>query len=601
MSIFKKFLDNFLPSKMNESTSESKESDEDNSIYEYVQQKVDEARRLAYIINTTIDENEFLESFNGAVHILEELIKYENKIKFDPPPSRDLEHICSNYEKTIDLFKKRVEESKINSKKEAFDLESFAKECNKFTENHSIENNNANIQAGKNIDNDLNHERKTEDSNYLTRIPSHLRNDLDEYFEQAGKIIIENNNASIGKLQRVFKIGFNRAAKIMDQLCEFGVVGEEEGTKPRKILMTMEEFLSFLKNHPSIIQNQVKGKNISDEKSKLTLKDFETIMQSDFGINADYSNDGTSLSNLKNSIVPSITNENQTEFIDILLKYNSPKTMGLILIDNSVIAYSEYIAIPHLIIPIVTNTNKIDGVINWCTAEMEDRIRKLVRYGVKNIDSYNDKINNIGKGALTTLPRIVIIVNETNKFFDKISTQPENLFMNSNTVGIYFILFSRFSLKRLRLGIMEELLEIFDYSKLAMLISRSMSDDKCQHIAKNFDDMDGHQFEYYCAELLKNNSFKNVEVTQGSGDHGIDILADKEGITYAIQCKCYSFDIGNAAVQQAYTGKGFYHKDIAVVLTNRYFTPQAKEEAQALGVKLWDRDRLNELINNQGR
>ena len=110
--------------------------------------------------------------------------------------------------------------------------------------------------------------------------------------------------------------------------------------------------------------------------------------------------------------------------------------------------------------------------------------------------------------------------------------------------------------------------------------------------------MEGHQFEYYCAELLKRNHFENVEVTQGSGDHGIDILAEKDGITYAIQCKCYSSNIGNAAVQQAYTGKGFYHKDIAVVLTNRYFTPQAKEEAQALGVKLWDRDRLNKLISN---
>lgn len=117
--------------------------------------------------------------------------------------------------------------------------------------------------------------------------------------------------------------------------------------------------------------------------------------------------------------------------------------------------------------------------------------------------------------------------------------------------------------------------------------------------SNDYDNMEGHQFEYYCAELLKRNHFENVEVTQGSGDHGIDILAEKDGITYAIQCKCYSSNIGNAAVQQAYTGKGFYHKDIAVVLTNRYFTSQAKEEAQALGVKLWDRDRLNKLIENR--
>ena len=118
------------------------------------------------------------------------------------------------------------------------------------------------------------------------------------------------------------------------------------------------------------------------------------------------------------------------------------------------------------------------------------------------------------------------------------------------------------------------------------------------YIFNNYDHMDGHDFEYFCADLLKKNGFSNVEVTQGSGDHGIDILADKEDISYAIQCKCYSSNIGNAAVQQAHTGKSLYHRDIAVVLTNQYFTTQAKEEAKALGVKLWDRDKLQELINN---
>ena len=55
-------------------------------------------------------------------------------------------------------------------------------------------------------------------------------------------LIIDKDKASIGMLQRMFKIGFNRAARIMDQLCEAGVVGEEEGTKPRTILMTPEQF-----------------------------------------------------------------------------------------------------------------------------------------------------------------------------------------------------------------------------------------------------------------------------------------------------------------------------------------------------------------------
>ncbi len=66
--------------------------------------------------------------------------------------------------------------------------------------------------------------------------------EYDPYFVEAGRFIIDKDKASIGMLQRVFKIGFNRAARIMDQLCEAGVVGEEEGTKPRKILMSPEEF-----------------------------------------------------------------------------------------------------------------------------------------------------------------------------------------------------------------------------------------------------------------------------------------------------------------------------------------------------------------------
>ena len=72
--------------------------------------------------------------------------------------------------------------------------------------------------------------------------------DRDVHFEEAGKFIIEKEKASIGMLQRMFKIGFNRAARIMDQLCDAGVVGPEEGTKPRKVLMSMEEFQNYLEN-----------------------------------------------------------------------------------------------------------------------------------------------------------------------------------------------------------------------------------------------------------------------------------------------------------------------------------------------------------------
>lgn len=71
----------------------------------------------------------------------------------------------------------------------------------------------------------------------------------DEYFEDAAKFIIDKDKASIASLQRVFKIGFNRAARLMDQLCEAGIVGEEEGTKPRKVLMSEEQFEQYKEDY----------------------------------------------------------------------------------------------------------------------------------------------------------------------------------------------------------------------------------------------------------------------------------------------------------------------------------------------------------------
>ncbi len=93
-------------------------------------------------------------------------------------------------------------------------------------------------------------ERKIEENASAQTVSSghSEEDDHDEYFADAGRLIIEKDKASIGMLQRAFKIGFNRAARIMDQLCDAGVVGEEEGTKPRKILMSMEEYEQMLQN-----------------------------------------------------------------------------------------------------------------------------------------------------------------------------------------------------------------------------------------------------------------------------------------------------------------------------------------------------------------
>ncbi len=106
----------------------------------------------------------------------------------------------------------------------------------------------------------------------------------------------------------------------------------------------------------------------------------------------------------------------------------------------------------------------------------------------------------------------------------------------------------------------------------------------------------GLEFEEFTVRLLSRNGFTNVRKTQGSGDYGIDVLAEKEGITYAIQCKCYSDKVGNKAVQEAYSGKSFYNCMVAAVLTNNYFTKAAEETAKANNVLLWDRNKLKDFL-----
>lgn len=229
-------------------------------------------------------------------------------------------------------------------------------------------------------------------------VESTLKNKLevDPHFVAAGRFIIEKEQASIGIFQRLFKIGFNRAARILDQLYFAGVVGPEEGTKPRKALMSMEQFEVFLNN---------------------------------------------------------------TELIETISSSSISSDVGSI----------------------------------SCLPPVTDRIQM-----------YNGK---------------------------------------------------------------------YDY-------------------------MEGHDFEQFCAKLLEANGFCNVRVTQESNDQGIDILAEKLNVKYAVQCKCYSSDVGNKAVQEVFAGKSYYDCHVGVVLTNRYFTRAAKELARKTQVFLWDRDMLEKLIKN---
>ena len=113
------------------------------------------------------------------------------------------------------------------------------------------------------------------------------------------------------------------------------------------------------------------------------------------------------------------------------------------------------------------------------------------------------------------------------------------------------------------------------------------------------EEMEGHEFEYFCAELLERRGFEDVEVTKGSGDYGIDILAEKEGVTYAIQCKRYTAPVGVKAIQEAYAGRDYYDRMVGAVMTNQYFTTPAVEVAKKLKILLWDGGYLEEMLSEE--
>ena len=115
------------------------------------------------------------------------------------------------------------------------------------------------------------------------------------------------------------------------------------------------------------------------------------------------------------------------------------------------------------------------------------------------------------------------------------------------------------------------------------------------------DKMNGHRFEKWCGNLLKLSGFENVEITVGSGDKGVDILAEKEGIKYAIQCKRFQKQLTNKPVQEVGVGKVYYNRHVGVVMTNSTFTKGAQDLANETGVLLWDRYHIIELLKEYGQ
>jgi hypothetical protein len=111
--------------------------------------------------------------------------------------------------------------------------------------------------------------------------------------------------------------------------------------------------------------------------------------------------------------------------------------------------------------------------------------------------------------------------------------------------------------------------------------------------------MDGVEYERFVADLLSIRGW-DTRLTKGSGDQGVDVVAQKQGIKAVIQCKLYSYPVGNDAVQQVIAGRTFYNGDVAAVVTNATFTGSARQLASTAHVLLLHHDQVGQLDREAG-
>lgn len=114
----------------------------------------------------------------------------------------------------------------------------------------------------------------------------------------------------------------------------------------------------------------------------------------------------------------------------------------------------------------------------------------------------------------------------------------------------------------------------------------------------DIDEMDGGTFEHFCADLLRVNGWTDVRITPASGDHGIDITAEKDDIKWGFQCKRWGdTKVDAIAIGQTYKGKALYECDMVAVITTSTLTAQAEGEAKQLGIKVWGRGKIRQLMS----
>lgn len=211
---------------------------------------------------------------------------------------------------------------------------------------------------------------------------------------------------------------------------------------------------------------------------------------------------------------------------------------------------------------------------------------------VKEINNYKIQINNLS-AKKNKLDKEIVILDSKKENLEKFIRQ-ENIIKNAieSENKLYEILTDKVSfLEKQKEKLQNELSDLRkQINPLQKRIEFSLNAN-----LDYIDSLTGIEFEQYFSKLLFFLGYQS-NCTNATADYGLDVIAIKDGIKYGFQCKLYSQNVGNDAVQEALSGKLYYNCHVAIVVTNNYFTHNAIKQAEKSNVVLWDRDKLEEIL-----
>ncbi len=468
--------------------------------------------------------------------------------------------------------------------------------------------------------------------------------DMSPLFLSAVSLVFETGQVTVSMLQRQLKLGYSCAARLVDQMEYLGLVGPFEGSKPRQLLISKEQWQEFIFKRNDEAGKKLLAQQIEKDQQRASLSfELEEYFCGPF-------------------------NPQYILFLDAVFEagyYDEGKIKKLLKLDeNGFIAFDSLIK-RMWIVDKETNLLRVAPSLYWgirnkfVSIYLQKKEKCIDTFLSLAEDSEEEMLNMFVSAALLAFKKGTLsapliqrelsvsyeLAKEALFYLEKagVLTTPSDDEKSLRRVVMSDVMFSVCRAKAseaLELRLQETLKELelqqflFDQNlerKIESLerqakdaedigdleraenlramaegkkhfydnLEDSFDDEKCEprQYISDIDNMTGEEFEKWCGALLTGIGFSNVYMTQSTGDQGVDLLAEKEGVKYAIQCKCYSHDLGNTPIQEVYAGKVFYNCQVAAVVTNRNFTVGAQKAAQATGVLLWDREWLqNKLL-----